>query len=553
MATIEQQKAIALAKARQRQQLQQQDTSRFEQFVSGMGRIREERGQEMRDIVSNEDVFPATKAVAVPIKATIGTGLDVIGSSVATGAGVLGDVAQKVAPETSEAVARLARSFLESDIAQAGLSAIESGVETYGEFKKENPNAAILLESLGLTVEAALPFKKTKLRGGGLDVTDSGDELGRAIQTGRQKFQERIKEESALFDAAKGAKAEVDIKKIGSLKQRAAELDIDLGNERLKPLADEIAEFESKGIDKVLNIREAAAGAPKKTAKSVNFRQIMNTRQNLSELANSPDGKLRNAAGVLKSEFDDMLISRFETAVISGDIDAMEKSLDAIKFSAKRFKDFGTNRRAGQNVLFEKVISNQGLDNFEIASIADAEDAAVRAFGASFQGKEATPEFARRLLDVAGDQRENVRQNLRNGFLLSTFKKSINPSTGLVNPDKLANNLTRLVASSRKEGGIGSLKDVVFTNDELNAISSFRTKIQNPSGVKDAVRSFASKLPVLQSFVDSPAIKAGKITKKQSEKFLSDFINIVEPELRGNKVKYGALVAGFEGLQAGEQ
>jgi len=91
---------------------------------------------------------------------TVGGAFDVLGEAIATAGSGVADVFNSLAPETGQAIADAWAAAVGSDVAQAGLAALQAGQETYGVWAAENPRAAANLEAFVNIGLAAAPTPK---------------------------------------------------------------------------------------------------------------------------------------------------------------------------------------------------------------------------------------------------------------------------------------------------------------------------------------------------------------------------------------------------------
>lgn len=172
-----------------------------QQELGFLGRIQEDlsrrnqMAQEAVDLAESGDQSRAEALFQVIGKAGAGAVLDIIGETVSTGAEAVGEGLSAITPDEIEdplveALTRGWAGFLESEVGQMGIAAINQGVEAYNEWKSENPRAARNLEAgvdIGLLLAPAGSKARIKPRETFAEKAATGLEGVAARQTFRQK------------------------------------------------------------------------------------------------------------------------------------------------------------------------------------------------------------------------------------------------------------------------------------------------------------------------------------------------------------------------------
>lgn len=310
-----------------------------------------------------------------------------------------------------------------------------------------------------------------------------------------------------------------------------------LSDDDLKPLAAQIAKFKSfKGQ----SISADASGDLPVVTPSTDapLSDVIALRKGVSSIAgNNPDGTVRKAAGVALSQIDDHLGQIGADAIKGGDPDALQKFQDAVTYSRQKFTDFGTNSKTGQNPIFEKVITKDDFDNSQI----------VKAFGATTRGNQGTSQLISRLLDNAGNAREDVRSNIAQGYIARAIEKSTTNLEGGetgVNPNRLRVELSRLISGSTSDGGMGDdLRNTVFQPNEIKSITNLRDNIKDAKNWMGMVRAVGVKIPLADAVITKPQIAASRNTAKQVNNFISSQAIGAQKSLAGTPKNYSAIVS----------
>ncbi len=471
-----------------------------------------------------------------------------------------GEVAVSAFRELPEGVQNTVKSTGEF-IAQSPLGdAARFGAEKYGEFAESNPRAARNIGSAANITSLVSPLKtkKVKAEKTPIEEVSSDTKMIEAAEPVRDNLNKIQRKEAKLYNEANiaGQNTSISGDVISNIPDKVQTLlkqeGRSLGDENLSELSAVMNKLNNFKREPVRSVGDVPVGGELKTPK---VSEIIGIREDLSKLANSPDGRLRNASGKALREFDEALYDNASTAIVSGDKDAIQKTLKAIEFSKKKFKNFYTNKKKGQNVLFEKVITKQPIDNAQFADVVDGQ-AVLNAFGTNVKGKEATTEFITRLLANAGTKKNEVRQSLRDGFLYKAIEGA--KTTGengeiLIKPNILAREINRLTNLDRSKGGLGVIRNKIFTTDELRALLQFGKKIENPAKVRGAIRDLATAIPVLGKNITPSKIKSQQTARKQTESFVSEFVLGIQPELKGQPVFYGSLIGTQQGVSSSQQ
>lgn len=498
-----------------------------------------------------------------------GTILDLGGELAVSGFRALPDYVEQPIRRGASAVGRTIAEYTPLD------ELAKLGIEVFNRFDEKNPNTAGLLKSGVNIAQLALPAKvkptkinpttgkRIRVKATPIEEISAGEKQAAAIAPVRQKYKDISAQENKMFNEAKTAGRETTLKasEVAPVKDRIESMLRETGDsledEVLKPLASELdkldkfkSRLEVKDTGVLDEFGRPITKAIELTKDEIKVPQILGIRENISRLAKSPDGKLRNAAGRALSEFDNTLYNLAEDSILSGDDAAIKKALEAIAFSRQKFKDFGTNTRAGQNRLFENIITKNPIDNSQFADVVEAHRS-LNAFGRGSASKEATPEFIARLLDNAGGQRDLVRKNLRDGFIYKAIEKSKYAGEAgetLIRPNILLRELNRLLDGSPGAQAIGPIRDVVFSKEDLNVIRQFKNIVQNPSRARGKIRDLATNLPVVGDKITPSNIVAQKSATKQTEKFITELALGIQTESRGRPITYGSLIAAGQGL-----
>ncbi len=276
----------------------------------------------------------------------------------------------------------------------------------------------------------------------------------------------------------------------------------------------------------------------------INLSEVISVRKGVSSIAGKhPDGQVRFAAGSALRNIDEHLEGLAEQAVLNGKREAIDEVFNAIQKSKELRVKFGTNRKTGQQPLFENIITRNEVDNTQL----------VDAFGTTSRGNKSTFQLIDRLLKNSGDNEELVRSNIAKGYLSRAISKSLTNVDGedVILPRRLNTELGRLLSSGRTTGGIGSdIRNLVFTPQEIAQIKTIKDGIKTPG----ALKVFLRELPVVgRGGAPAAELAAARSTKKALEKGLTDFGLGLVDELKGTPVNYGAILTGTAiGIQ-GEQ
>lgn len=154
------------------------------------------RGQQVReswDATMRGEQSPLSFGLQFAGKGVAGPALDVVGEAVSQGVGLVGRGIESVAPEAYKGVSEYLSS---SPVVQAGLGALQKGVEYYEDWASQNPVESRNLESIVNIGSLALPVKSTPRGSEGVGVIGR---LGESAQAaGRNQI--RIKREDFIDD-----------------------------------------------------------------------------------------------------------------------------------------------------------------------------------------------------------------------------------------------------------------------------------------------------------------------------------------------------------------
>lgn len=317
-----------------------------------------------------------------------------------------------------------------------------------------------------------------------------------------------------------------------------------IGNKITDKLDEDAIFLEEEGLGIARNFRDQLTKISKESGDSVNLNRLEKWRRGVTRNANrATDPNLKSALTQMRNAYDEVVEEGFEDAVLTGDDRAVKAWARAIKSRRDQGAKLGTAR--GQSPVFEKIFTKNELDN---GQLVDTVQAIEEIFGKTTAGKNNTSQIVRRMLANSGPDEPVVRQNLRDGFLFRAIRKSFVDGEGgerLVAPDRLKTELNRLLRDSRDIGGLGAdLRDSVFTKQELNAIADLRNNLTDPRNFFGAVRRFGSRIPLLSDAVGSAQVISGRATRKQIEEFLTDFALKAQPQLKGQSTFYGGLIVG---------
>lgn len=318
-----------------------------------------------------------------------------------------------------------------------------------------------------------------------------------------------------------------------------------LDDENLKPLTQAVNKFKQyqqpapkfkyTGQDEGVYVPQADPGAP--------LSEIQALRSQISTLAGKhTDGNVRKAAGIALKQIDDHMADHVTGAILSGDDEALAKFKTATNYSRQKFQNYGTNAKAGQNPMFERIITKadengQGLDNTQI----------VKAFGATARGNAATSPTIQRLIQMAGPEGETVRSNIAQGYLERAIEKSTDTLQGgesIVKPGRLRVELSRLIAGSTSDGGPGEdLRNIIFKPEELSAITDLRDNLKDAKSWTGAVRALGVKIPLASSILTKPEIRAGRNARNLVQSFLTQQAQGAQSVLKGQPFNYSKFLS----------
>lgn len=527
------------------------------------GRIGQELKQGEAEVQEAKKIFSQNPVISGFVQGgqTAEALSNVAGEAISTGIGAgIGAIEEKTGLKIKEPARELGEKILSTKPGQVGLAAAEKGAKSYMAWRKDHLQEALILESTFSLFSALAPASKKAVKPETpLGQIDPGQDLASAIDVVREKFAAVKKKEDDLFTAAKIASIDTSVSgnRVAIIADTVEKLLQERGDslldERLAPLADELKKFSRV---KSGSVKVDPSGLPiGGEIVPVSIPKVIGIRSNISDLAANPDRKLANAAGKALGEIDTALLNMTEDAILSGNKESIDEMIKAIAFSRQKFKDFGTNTKAGQSNLFEKIITQNPVDNIQFSEIVSA-SRALSAFGKTSGGKEATPEFLVRLLNNAGDQKEEVRSNLARGYLGRAIKNATiddprKPGEKIVNPNRLRSELNALLDDGPK--GMGPAKNIVFTKDQIKAIEAFKNRVRSPSGIRLIMNGFALRTPAISGVFTPADIKAARKTGKISEEAFSKIFKDMPDQLRGDPLGYGVFLSSSASEQEQQQ
>ncbi len=283
-------------------------------------------------------------------------------------------------------------------------------------------------------------------------------------------------------------------------------------------------------------IPQDTAPVPKYTG--VPLGDLIAIRRGISKLAGtSPDGVLRNASGKALGEFDKALDDASQHAVMSGDEKAIDKFNKAREQSKGIFEKFGTG--SGQTNTFQKIITNNNLTNEQL----------IDAFGTTARGQGSTSQTIKRMLENAGSAKDQVQQNLKDGYMYRAIRRATNNVDGedIINPGRMRTEIERLTSGNRMQGLGKDTRDLIYSPKDIQKLNALKDSIKDGRSITGKITQMAaSKIPMAAGIVPSGAVGAGRVARSKVEGFINPPVSQVLDALRGKPMSYAAMLIGAQ-------